>query len=70
LLLGGDETSSPRNLDLMSMAAHLATKHDWIEAPPSEDYVARVRVHGLTADPDRLDDVIGEIAMGRSILEG
>jgi len=70
LLLGGDETSSPRNLDLMSMAAHLASKHDWIEAPPSEDYVARVRVHGLTADPDRLDDVIGEIAMGRSILEG
>jgi len=70
LLLGGDETSSPRSLDLMSMAAHLATKHDWIEAPPSDDYVARVRVHDLTADPDRLDAVIGEIAMGRSILEG
>jgi hypothetical protein len=70
LLLGGDESSSQRNLDLMSMATHLATKHDWIEAPQSDDYVARVRVRELAAHPDRLDDVIGEIAMGRSILEG
>jgi len=70
LVLGGDESSARRNLDLMSMAAHLATKHDWIEAPPSDDYVARVRVRDLAAHPDRLDDVIGEIAMGRSILEG
>ncbi|MBW1842830.1 MAG: hypothetical protein JRJ05_00715 [Deltaproteobacteria bacterium] len=70
LVLGGDESSARRNLDLMSMAAHLATKHDWIEAPPSDDYVARVRVHDLAAQPDRLDEVIGEIAMGRSILEG
>jgi len=70
LLLGGDESSGRRNLDLMSMASHLATKHDWIEAPQSDDYVARVRARGLAAHPDRLDDVIGEIAMGRSILEG
>ena len=70
LVLGGDEGSARRNLDLMSMAVHLATKHDWIEAPQSDDYVARVRVHDLAAHPDRLDDVIGEIAMGRSILEG
>jgi hypothetical protein len=70
LVLGGDESSARRNLDLMSMAAHLATKHDWIEAPQSDDYVARVRVHDLAAHSDRLDDVIGEIAMGRSILEG
>ncbi len=70
LVLGGDESSARRNLDLMSMAAHLATKHDWIEAPQSDDYVARVRVHDLADHPDRLDDVIGEIAMGRSILEG
>jgi len=70
LLLGGDEGSARRNLDLMSMATHLATKHDWIEAPQSDDYVARVRVRDLATHPDRLDDVIGEIAMGRSILEG
>jgi hypothetical protein len=70
LILGGDEGSARRNLDLMSMATHLATKHDWIEAPQSDDYVARVRVLELASHPDRLDDVIGEIAMGRSILEG
>jgi len=70
VILGGDENSSGRNLDLMSMAAHVATKHDWIEASQSEDYVARVRILDLAANPDRLNDVIGEIAMGRSILEG
>jgi hypothetical protein len=48
----------------------VATKHDWIEAPQSEDYVARIRIRDLAANPDRLNDVIGEIAMGRSILEG
>ena len=70
VILGGDESLARRNLDLMSMASHLATKHDWIEAPQSDDYVARVRIRDLAANPDRLDDVIGEIAMGRSILEG
>ncbi len=70
VILGGDESSSGRNLDLMSMAAHVATKHDWIESTQSEDYVARIRIHDLAANPDRLNDVIGEIAMGRSILEG
>jgi hypothetical protein len=70
VILGGDESSSGRNLDLMSMAAHVATKHDWIESSQSDDYVARVRIRDLAANPDRLNDVIGEIAMGRSILEG
>jgi hypothetical protein len=31
--------------------------------------VARLRVRDLPTRPDRLDEVIGEIAMGRSILE-
>jgi len=70
VILGGDESSSGRNLDLMAMASHVATKHDWIESSQSEDYVARVRIRDLAANPDRLNDVIGEIAMGRSILEG
>jgi hypothetical protein len=70
VILGGDESSAGRNLDLMSMASHVATKHDWIEPSQSEDYVARIRIRDLAANPDRLNDVIGEIAMGRSILEG
>jgi hypothetical protein len=70
VILAGDESSSGRKLDLMAMASHVATKHEWIEAPQSEDYVARVHIRDLAANPDRLNDVIGEIAMGRSILEG
>jgi hypothetical protein len=52
------------------MVAHLVSKHDWIEALPATDYVARIRIPDFAANPDRLDDVIGEVAMGRSILEG
>jgi hypothetical protein len=70
VILAGDENSSGRNLNLMAMASHVATKHEWIEAPQSDDYVARVHVRDLATEPDRLNDVIGEIAMGRSILEG
>jgi hypothetical protein len=69
-VLGGDDALAKRNLDLLSMASHLVSKHDWIEELPATDYVARVRVPDFAANPDRLDDVIGEVAMGRSILEG
>ncbi len=43
---------------------------DWIEVMPNDDHVARFRVRDLAEFPDRLEEVIGEIAMGRSILEG
>ncbi len=52
------------------MVNHLVSKHAWIEALPDADHVARVRVRDLPAREERLDDVIREIAMGRSILEG
>jgi hypothetical protein len=52
------------------MLGHLAAKHAWIEAQRDEDYVARARVEGLASHPERLEEVIGEIVMGRSILEG
>jgi hypothetical protein len=52
------------------MVTHLAAKHAWIEALPDEDHVARARVEALAARPERLEEVIGEIVMGRSILEG
>ena len=35
-----------------------------------DDHVARMRVHGLHRAPGRLDELIAEIAMGRSIVEG
>jgi hypothetical protein len=70
VILAGDESRARRNLDLLSMGSHLVSKHEWIGALPVEDYVARIRIHDLVSKPDRLSDVIGEIAMGRSILEG
>jgi hypothetical protein len=70
VVLTGDEGRSQRNLDMLSMAAHLESKHDWIEKLPADDYVARIRIHGFGLHPDRLDEVVGQIAMGRSILEG
>ena len=59
-----------RSLDLASMAEHLASKHDWIRALPDGDHVARMLVRGLASDPNRLEEVIAEVAMGRSIVEG
>ena len=51
------------------MVSHLASVHDWIEVLSDEDHVARMRVRELASRPERLDEVIAEIAMGRSIFE-
>ena len=70
VLLGGEDSASKRGLDLDSMAEHLANKHEWLEKLSEADHVARFRVQGLASQPDRMDAVVAEIAMGRSILEG
>jgi len=70
VVLGGDETRFKRGLDLGGVTAHLASKHRWIEALADDDHVARMRVHGLHREPGRLDELITEIGMGRSIVEG
>jgi hypothetical protein len=70
VVLAGDELSGRRSLDLGSLVDHLAAKLEWVEALPDDDHVARFRVRDLASHPERLDEVIGEIAMGRSILEG
>lgn len=70
VVLGGDEMRFKRGLDLGGLTAHLAAKHRWIEALADDDHVARMRVHGLHREPGRLDELITEIAMGRSIVEG
>jgi hypothetical protein len=69
MLFGGEEQSGRRVLDFGALAEHLADKLDWVEALPDNDHVARFRIRGMDLHPDRLDEVIGEIAMGRSILE-
>jgi hypothetical protein len=70
VVLGGDEAGGRAELDLAGMVSHLAAKHAWIEALRDEDHVARMRVRGLAERPERLDDLLAEVAMGRSILEG
>ena len=70
ILLGADDVRGRRGLDLGAMVGHLAAKHAWVEALRDEDHVARLRVHDLATRPERLEELIGEVAMGRSILEG
>ena len=70
LILAGDEQNGRRSSNCAGLVEHLVSKLDWAEAMPDEDHVARFRVRDLASHPDRLDEVIGEIAMGGSILEG
>jgi hypothetical protein len=70
IVLGSDESRGKRLLDLGSMVSHLASKHEWVDALRDEDRVARLRVHDLPSRPERLEEVLADIGMGRSILEG
>jgi hypothetical protein len=68
-IFGGDEINGKRALDYMAVAEHLANKLEWLEPRPDADHVARFHVRDLGRNPERLEEVIGEIAMGRSLLE-
>jgi hypothetical protein len=70
LALGADEASGRRSLDLGAMVEHLRAKFSYVESLPGADHIARVRVIGLAEQPERLEEVLAEIAMGRSVLEG
>jgi hypothetical protein len=52
------------------MAEHLSQKFGWIESQSDADHVARFRLRDLAAHPDRLEEVVREIGLGRAILEG
>jgi hypothetical protein len=68
-IFAGDELAGRRSLDLTALVNHVADKLEWVEKLPDNDHVARMRVHDLVAHPERLDEIVAEIAMGRSILE-
>jgi hypothetical protein len=70
LVLGSDDVAGRRAIDLGAMADHLSQKFDWIESQPDTDHVARFRLRDLAANPERLDEVVREIGLGRAILEG
>jgi len=67
--LGGDEISGKRTLDFLAVAEHLSNKLEWVDSRPDSDHVARFHVRDLDRFPERIEEIIGEIAMGRSLLE-
>lgn len=70
LVLASDDLSGRRAIDCGSMVDHLVSKFSWVEALPDDDHVARMRIRDLSAQPERLEEVVADIAMGRSLLEG
>ncbi len=69
VVFSGDELSGRRSLDLGALVEHVANKLEWVEKLTDTDHVARMRVRQLPTHPERLDEIVAEIAMGRSILE-
>jgi hypothetical protein len=69
LVVASDDIPGRRGLDLGRLVGHLSAQHEWIQGLSDEDHVARLRVRGLPERPERLDEVIAEIAMARSIFE-
>ena len=69
-VLGADDVTGRRAIDLTGMLDHLAEKFGWVVPASDGDHIARFRVRDLATKPDRLDELIAEIGMGRSVLEG
>lgn len=70
LVLGSDDVAGRRAIDIGAMADHLSQKFGWIESQSDTDHVARFRLRDMAANPDRLEEVVREIGLGRGILEG
>ena len=69
-VLAGDEAVARRPLDVGAMVEHLDAKFVCVTGLPDPDHVARLRIADAAAHPERIDEVVTEIAMGRSLLEG
>jgi hypothetical protein len=70
LVLGSDDAAGRRAIDVGAMAEHLSQKFGWIDSQSDVDHVARFRIRDMAANPDRLEEVVREIGLGRGILEG
>ncbi|MFP6656281.1 MAG: hypothetical protein VCB25_11695, partial [Myxococcota bacterium] len=68
-VFAGDEVSGKRALDYLAVTEHLVNKLEWAESRSDGDHVARFGVRDLERYPERQEEIIGEIAMGRSLLE-
>jgi hypothetical protein len=70
LVLGSDDAAGRRAVDVGAMADHLAQKFGWIDPRSDADHVARFRIGKMAENPERLEEVVREIGLGRAILEG
>ncbi|NNL85105.1 MAG: hypothetical protein HKP27_05605 [Myxococcales bacterium] len=70
VVLGSDDATGRRSLDCSAMVDHLVSKFSWAEPLPDDDHVARLRIRDLVSHPERFEELVSDIAMGRSILEG
>jgi len=68
-VLGAEEMSGKRSFDLGGMLEHLGSKLAYVTVLADEDHVSRLRVSGVDTHPERLDEIVSEIAMGRSTLD-
>jgi hypothetical protein len=68
-VLAGEEVTGKRALDYLAVTEHLVNKLEWAESRSDGDHVARFGVRELGRYPERQEEIIGEIAMGRSLLE-
>jgi hypothetical protein len=68
-VLSADEMSGKRSFDLAGMIEHLDSKLEYVSLLADEDHVSRFRVRGVDDHPERLDEIVSEIAMGRSTLD-
>ncbi|MCP5043509.1 MAG: hypothetical protein GY944_20975 [bacterium] len=69
VIVSAEEGSGRRTFDLGGLVDHLADKLEAVTALPDHDHVARFLLRDRAAHADRLDGVISEIVMGRTLLE-
>jgi len=68
-VLAADDSQGRGGLDLASMCEHLASKLVYVTVLADEDHVPRVRLEGINEHPERLDEIVSEIAMARSTFD-
>ncbi|MFQ5515671.1 MAG: hypothetical protein ACE5FG_14755 [Myxococcota bacterium] len=59
-----------RHINILALVDHLAAKLPWAEVAVGGDRVGRLRIEELSQHPERIDQLIGEIARNRSLLYG
>ena len=51
------------------MCEHLSAKLGYVTLLADDDHVPRFRIEGVNENPERLDEIVSEIAMARSTFD-